>query len=112
MTAPLLLVHVTPASYRDLPPRLSADELATMSISATVAIDLLAESLTTLVEEAALRCPHLRADGIAASVIQTIDHMLSDLSGDVGGALSNAAETERDELYHGCPRGVMHRVRP
>lgn len=108
MSAPLLLVHVTPASYRDLPPRLNADELATMSISVSTTIALVRESLITLIEEAALRCVHLDGRGL----IETTDHMLSDLAGEVGGAFSNAAEAELDEVYDGCPRGVMHRVRP
>lgn len=106
--ASLLVVHVTPGAYRDLPARLHPDDLAIMSLSACLSIDMLKESLTTLVEEAALRCSHL--DG--REIIATIDSMLTDLAGDVGGGLSNAAEAERDELYEGISaRGPMHRVR-
>lgn len=106
--APLLLVHVTPASYRALPARLHPDDLASIALSAALAIDLLKETLTTLIEEVAPRCSHIED---ARALVKSIDAYLTDLSGEVCGTLAKAGEDERAELYDGCAPGPMHRRR-
>jgi len=46
-----------------------------------------------------------------ARIVQSIDAHLGDLSGDITGALEQAAERLREERYDGCPRGPFYRRR-
>lgn len=88
--------------------RLSADELASLALTVTLAFSAFKEHMTKVAEAVSERCSHLdRAD-----MVSSIDAHLSDACSDVAGAIARAAEDERDEEYDGIPaRGPMHRRR-
>lgn len=88
-------------------PRLSADELASLSLTVSLAFSAFKEHMLKVAEAVAERCTHVdRAD-----LVGSIDAHLSDACGDLAGALARASEDERDELYDGCPRGPFFRSR-